>query len=260
LSKTPVPMDKLEAVAKDPTATLAFAIGGGSGPVAKRFDEAQPYTIFGTASDKYKTGTSYVQLHFPIDWVLAQQGDWSFYSLANGLVQRLQPLHATAGLGLVFPAEGGYFHRNIGESFEVYPLAKRYPGLEIQGGHHMRYFLKGIYTVNWLNYLREEMLEPLGGRVAVKQQCDQAGLPTRDLGRCLLIQAGPGPAPGDTEQGLDLPGYRAAMKILRPIRVEYHGNIYIAPPPDGIDDPETCDQADLAYMTRFDDEPLPYPV
>lgn len=260
LGKHPVPTNELQALAEDPKAGIAFAMGGGEGAVASRFESAQPFTLYLNCSDDDMPGTGILELFFPVEWVVAQSGNWSFVSLANGLMERLQPLHATAGLGLVFPKEGGHFRRTIGESFLIYPIAKRHPGLEIISGLHFKQFLTSIYTVNWLNYLREEMLAPLGGRAAVVAACQEAGLPTQDLGRCLLIQAGPGPAPGDTEVGQDLPGYRAAMKILKPIRVAKFSNIYIAPPPHGIDDREMSGRAALAYLTRFDDEPVPYPV
>jgi hypothetical protein len=260
LTKHPVPMDKLLAEARNPVLGMAFAMGSGEGPVAKRFDNAQPYTLTFVCSSNDMPGAAYLNFYVPLEHAASQRDDRSFRRLINGLVQQLQPLHATAGLGLVFPEEGGHFHRNIGESFLIYPIAKRHPGLEIAPGLSYKSFLTSIYTVNWLNYVREDLMGPLGGKASLLKACAQAGLPTEELGRCVLIQAGPAPLPGDTVLGLDLPEYRAAMKILRPIRVAHYDNIFIAPPPDGIDDPDMTDRASLAYLTRFDDEPVPYPV
>ena len=102
--KSPIALAKLEGEARNEGADFAFAMGCGSGAIKQRLDVAQEFTMTFLAPPAIESARNGIlQLFFPIDWVLQLSGDWSILSLVNGLVERMQPLHATAGIGLVFP-------------------------------------------------------------------------------------------------------------------------------------------------------------
>jgi Protein of unknown function (DUF3396) len=265
LDKFPVDLSALEAMSLDEDEALGFALGSGLQPLNDRLNHAQDFTITALANSFMSDSKpAAVQMYFPVDWVLKQQDGWSFYSLARGLMERLSPLHATAGLGLCIPQEGGHFRRDIGEGALAYEMAKRHPGIEICDSYTMRYFKTGIYSVNWLNFVCDNFVDRLGGLELVKKQCEDLELPCRGVGQGLLIEAGAGPAPGDTQDSAqELVYYKRAMKVLKPLRVAAHSNRMLTRPKPGFDenyDARIGEQACMAYLTRFDDSPIPYPV
>lgn len=83
------------------------------------------------------------------------------------------------------------------------------------------WFLPRIKRVNWLTFVRNQMLDELcGGTDQVVQSLNgYDGIICHDLGDGKIIQAGAAPAIGDVTTGDILPAYRRVAKALAPARL-----------------------------------------
>src|SRR5256885_2107599 len=60
------------------------------------------------------------------------------------------------------------------------------------------------------------------------------------------------PGLGDMDQGLTLPAFGEAARLLKPLRARSRLNNFIGPPPSGSNDEHAWQLACDAYMSRFD--------
>ncbi|WP_348645609.1 type VI immunity family protein [Loktanella sp. F6476L] len=83
------------------------------------------------------------------------------------------------------------------------------------------WFLPRIKRVNWLTFVRNQMLDELCGGTDQVVQALQGddGIICHDLGDGKIIQAGAAPAIGDVTTGDILPAYRRVAKALAPARL-----------------------------------------
>jgi hypothetical protein len=220
---------------------------------------ARKYTPFVPAFPNEGAGISVLQLGLPLEWSLTQPDDKRAVWFTQKAVELMQPFWCTAGWGVALPPDGVISPTGgdevIGEQQVLFPYLKRFPGMEALDVTSLGrpHFNKAMYSVNWLNFVSDPLLDKLGGREAIKAAAlNEPQLITQDVGNCLMISAGPGPGLGDTERGMSLPGYGVAARLLRPIRVGEIKNPCVAPPPYGSGDEKQWMLASDAYLSRFD--------
>lgn len=76
---------------------------------------------------------------------------------------------------------------------------------------------------NWLTAIWQPYVDQLGGEAALREKLPNEWITTYTGG--LIVQAGDKPLLCDREQGLDVPAYRQAAQVLRPIRSTDHDGI-----------------------------------
>jgi Protein of unknown function (DUF3396) len=198
---------------------------------------------------------SYLRICLPVSWIEAHPGDRGIAWFTNEVVRLMQPLWATAGWGIVPAVEESNISRTSEGQMALYPWLMQFPALDANDGVMLGYpqLNKAMLSVNWLNYVSDPLLEPLGGRERVRTTAlESPYLDVRDIGNCLLVAAGPFPHIGAGE-GVKIPAFGDAARLLKPIRVKEIYNSFIGRPPRGDGDEEghrlDCD----AYLRRFDD-------
>jgi Protein of unknown function (DUF3396) len=229
---------------------------------------AQPYFLKMDLSEERQAvpawpgmgaGMSVLQLGLPLEWNFSQPDGKRVVWFTQKAVEILQPYWCTAGWGVSLPPDcvisptGG--DEAVGEQQVLYPYVKRFPGMEALPYLRLNWphFNSSMYSVNWLNFLSDPLLDKLGGReTAIALAAKEPLLRTQDVGNCLMIAAGPGPGLGDTDRGVPLPGYGAAARLLKRIRVQELKNPCVAPPPYGSGDEKQWMLASDAYLSRFD--------
>ena len=199
---------------------------------------------------------SFIRMAFPIWWILDQPPERNVGKITTQLVELMQPFWAIAGWGVMPAVE----ERNIGPDGKgqqiLYPYLQRFPGLNALGSLALMShdFNNAMYSINWLSFVSDALLEKLGGREAVRKQVEASQyLSAGDVGNCLGIRAGDFPGLGDMDQGLTLPAFGEAARLLKPIRAKSRLNNFIGPPPSGSDDEDAWQLACDAYMRRFDE-------
>ncbi|WP_312841421.1 type VI immunity family protein [Delftia tsuruhatensis] len=199
---------------------------------------------------------SFIRMAFPIWWILDQPPERNVGSLTTQLVELMQPFWAIAGWGITPAVE----ERNVGPDGKgqqvLYPNLQRFPGLNALGSHALQShdFNNAMYSINWLSFVSDALLEKLGGREAVRKQVQASQyLSAGDVGNCLGIRAGDFPGLGDMDKGLTLPSFGEAARLLKPIRAKSRLNNFIGPPPSGSNDEDAWQLACDAYMRRFDE-------
>jgi hypothetical protein len=84
--------------------------------------------------------------------------------------EKLSPLHGYAGIYLALSAEQG---AAMGAEPLVYPLVKRFPGIEFDFPITVKLkFKNGIKGVNWLTVLSDKFVSELGGIDTLKNGLD----------------------------------------------------------------------------------------
>lgn len=199
---------------------------------------------------------SYIRIGLPVSWIEARPLKQSSGWFTTEVVKLMQPFWCTAGWGVIPAIED----RNISSDSKgqqyLYPYLERFPSLEALGTRRLGFhaFNNAMYSVNWLNFVSDPLLDKLGGREAVRAQAQaSAFLRVRDVGDCLAIRAGDFPGLGDTHLGHKLPAFGAAARLLKPLRVRELKNNFVAPPPRGDSDEQAYLLACDAYLRRFDD-------
>ena len=201
------------------------------------------------------SAVSFIRMTLPVSWILSQPAERNVGWLSTRMVELMQPFWCTAGWGIVPAVE----ERNIdsdgkGQQY-LYPYLQRFPGLNALGSLSMLgpKFNNAMFSVNWLSFVSDALLDRLGGREAVRKQIeDSKYLSAGDVGNCLGIRAGGFPALGDTERGIELPAFGEAARLLKPVRVKEMLNNFVAPPPAGSSDRDAQRLAGDAYLGRFD--------
>ncbi len=232
-------------------------------PADAFMENAQPYflemnlkrdTPFVPAFPNEGASMSVLQIGLPLEWNFNQPDGKRVVWFTQKAAELLQPFWCTAGWGVSLPPNG-VVSSTGGEQQVLYPFLKRFPGMEALGLIRLGrpHFNKAMYSVNWLNFVSDPLLDKLGGRAGVNAlAAKEPLLRTSDVGNCLMIAAGPGPGLGDNERGIPLPGYGAAARLLKPIRVQEIDNNCVAPPPYGSGDEKQWMLASDAYLSRFD--------
>ncbi|MGD9368454.1 MAG: DUF3396 domain-containing protein, partial [Desulfobacteraceae bacterium] len=150
---------------------------------------------------------------------IEQQPPGFFRKMVLQWCQKLRPLHGYAGIYLSLSAEAGAAMR--AEPL-VYPLVKRFPGIEIGSPTIIRQkFKNGIKGVNWLTVLSDKFVSKLGGIDVLKNGLDDTcPLHTYYPGGA-VIQACPYPQLGDLEQGIRLKDYQKVYKLVKPVSMSF---------------------------------------
>ena len=210
--------------------------------------------------DRYTTpgigpSMSFIRMAFPAWWVLDQLPENNVGRITTQVVELMQPFWAIAGWGVMPAVE----ERNIDPDGKgqqmLYPYLQRFPGLNALGSLALMShdFNNAMYSINWLSFVSDALLEKLGGREAVRKQIEASQyLSAGDVGNCLGIRAGDFPGLGDMDQGLTLPAFGEAARLLKPLRARSRLNNFIGPPPSGSNDEHAWLLACDAYMSRFD--------
>ena len=187
--------------------------------------------------------TSFLRVHLPV----------TILSDAQGIAERirhwselLQPDHGYAGFCL---AQSHGYEREEAVSHE-YALAQRFPGLDIYANvpHAMKlgHYIKGA---QWLTILSNEFLEKIGGVTVVKEKMD--GLPVLEYAGGAVLQAGPLPQLGDTEQNIPMTDYERVAVIVEPLRHKnYGGGAEMLAP-----GPKFDSHSYMAWLARFSPQP-----
>ena len=196
---------------------------------------------------------SAMRMCFPVSWTQSRTHERDVAWFTNELVRLMQPFWCTAGWGIVPAVE----ERNIDSSSRgqqyLYPWLERFPGLDAIPSSALTDpdFNQAMHSINWINYVSDPLLDKLGGREAVKAKAAESPyLGVSEVGNCLMIRAGQFPALGDTLAGHKLPGYGAAARLLKPIRVAAFHNNFVARLGGSYEDEQLidCEQ----YLARFD--------
>lgn len=198
---------------------------------------------------------SFIRMTLPVSWILTQPGERNVGRLTTRMVELMQPFWCTAGWGIMPAVE----ERNIGPDAKgqqyLYPYLRKFPGINALGSLSMlgTAFNNAMFSVNWLNFVSDPLLDRLGGRELVsKRVADSKYLSQGNVGNCLGIRAGGFPALGDAELGIGLPAFGEVARLLKPIRVKEMINNFVAPPPSGSNDRDAQRLAGDAYLSRFD--------
>jgi len=205
-----------------------------------------------TRSTPIRDRPAYFSVVLPFSWLQGKDGEQAFQKLVHGWCQVLKPFHGYAGLGAIQSMDGTEKKRT---NHLVYPLAKRFPGLEVdkpgtiaskmkRGGGALK--IKGV---NWLTALDDECFEQLGGRQAVLSDLgDEFILYEYEGG--VLIQAGLTPQLGDVNQQHIPRYYQQLSRKLKPIRLTFPEGHYL------IKSPNKNEQSNAAasneWLARFD--------
>ena len=195
---------------------------------------------------------AYFSVVLPFSWLQGKDGERAFQKLVYGWCQELKPFHGYAGLGAIQSMSG------IEKKYTnhlVYPLAKRFPGLEVdkpgtiaskmkRGGGALK--IKGV---NWLTALDDGCFEQLGGRQAVLSDLgDEFILYEYEGG--VLIQAGPMPQLGDVNHQQIPRYYQQLARKLKPIRLIFPEGHYLIKSPNRNE--QSNAEASNEWLARFD--------
>ncbi len=143
----------------------------------------------------------------------------------------MSPYHGYAGLAVIRSADDGYA---AGVEPLLYPLVKRFPGLEIDLPlFHAQHCSEGIKGVNWLTILSNTFLQKLGGKAALQSQLGDE-FPFYDYPGGMMIQAGPYPQIGDLEQNNIPTHYQKVYRLVKAVQAEYPD--IVMDTPDDVDD------------------------
>ena len=209
---------------------------------ADDFDDASPFGLSCLMARRQPPpNMGYLSASFPLGFLDRQPPGWFFQWVAAACAQ-LQPIHGYAGLGLIRSMDGGT--AQLAEP-AIYPLAERFPGLEIDDPiAHTLYLEDGIKGVNWLTIVSDPLLARIGRRAGVRSQFSDR-ITVHDTVGGLIIQAGPVPQLGDRETGFIPERYREVYRVLRPLQADY--------PDILIDTPDPIDPMAFKerWMTRF---------
>lgn len=144
---------------------------------------------------------------------LLQTQPISFVELICKWCEALNPVHGTAGLGIVRAIdlfEGVRFWSILA------PYLLEYPGLELLPSFiRAPVYTENIVDINWLTILNDELAERVGGQAALNslgEDCPVAQYPGG-----AIIQAGPEPVIGNRDKGEIPKAYGKVQKLLMPL-------------------------------------------
>lgn len=161
----------------------------------------------------------------------------------------LKPRHGIAGFGVQFDR----IYESSTSHALSFPYLKRFPGLHcsrdssfVVTSAMQRPKTDRIFTTNWLTILAKDFVQELGGLetlcVAAGPGCEMHAYPGG-----VILQAGPYPQPGDSNQGIMLKDYQRVAAATAPVRFEdYNVGFMVVPP--ALD---TLDET-MSWIKRFD--------
>ncbi|QRK05091.1 DUF3396 domain-containing protein [Archangium violaceum] len=226
--------------------------------VARALPEAESFEMAATGAEAYHQAShynlhallgrhrpfrrlGYVSASLPFRFLLGRPAGF-FQQLVHAWCCRLSPFHGYAGLGLLRSMEG-----SEARAIEplVFPLVKRFPGLEIEMPHlESRLLSEGIKGVNWLTIVGDPLLEKVGGQKALIQSLGNDFIFHPYPGG-LMIQAGPQPEFGDLERNMLPVHYCQLYEVLRPLQAQYDD--ILMDTPEGVEPEEFTRQ----WLRRF---------
>jgi hypothetical protein len=177
-------------------------------------------------------------------------------SFMRACLQSLPVLHGTAGFGLQLPLNFRFFQANLFHAIALHPAVQSYCGLDVYDpAEQAILFSEKLYTVNWLNYIGDALVN--GKALTVPNSTPEL---TRELlkieraGSGFLLKAGAHPLLIARNQNLppEMQALQAAAHLLKPWRATVVPNECIAPAPYGYAQPDNWQQACDDYLRRFD--------
>lgn len=173
------------------------------------------------------------------------EGRAAFQHLVHRWCTIIKPHSGYAGLGAIQSIE--MMHK-IKTSRLVYPLVKRFPGLDVDNppiiALHIGDNIKGV---NWLTALSDACMARLGGREAFLAKLDH-NYHVFDYEDGVLIQAGATPQLGDINRKQIPYHYRELSQLVKPIRMAFPEDELLFQPCNGQDDTEVSNE----WLARFD--------
>jgi hypothetical protein len=162
-------------------------------------------------------GLSYAQLALPIE--LRSQ----LPAIALHLAELLQPQQGYGGYGFI---ESNDLEVEDMAQPLVYSMAQRFPGIEVDRPvSHNSFLDAGIKGVNWLTLLGPRWVNKLPAEEALRATLGD-GYVVAPYNDGLMIQSGPEPEIGDTNQQLWPRYYPKLARLLEPIRVKDVGSFH----------------------------------
>lgn len=76
---------------------------------------------------------------------------------------------------------------------------------------------EGVANIGWLTFVGDALIGKLGGREALAEAVDGAGVVFRQYGKGIALQAGPKPELGNVNRKHVLPAYHEVGRILQPL-------------------------------------------
>jgi hypothetical protein len=206
--------------------------------------EAGEFQFNVLAKDGKLPTLNFLQLVLPMHWLETRIG--TFPELAGKFAAILQPYHGYGGYGFGEPSDMSL--RDAVQP-DIYAMARRFPGIEVDRPvRHIQYLSDGIKGVNWLTVLSEHWVERVGGEARLRSLLDERFLFHRYDGG-LIVQAGPRPQTGDTNQYLWPDAYATLARVLRPIRIRQHGSF------DNHGQYRFTAETTQEWLARFDTDP-----
>jgi hypothetical protein len=214
--EVPTPTEWFESQKLDENDGWEFFYHGGN-----RKDEASHYTVRAVGTPKMlydKRGRlSYISASFPPTWF--ENHKINFPEFVLNWCEKIKPLHGYGGIGILESPE-----YSVAQNYEkeVYALAKRFPGLEVDYPDvHVLYLRGGIKGINWITIMDEKWVEMLGGEKLLKSKLD-TNFKIYGYSQGIAIQAGKNPEIGDVNRNLDPKYYRKLSKVSSSIRIKNH--------------------------------------
>jgi Protein of unknown function (DUF3396) len=211
-NRVPLPDAWIPHLPDDESWSLGF-YGG------KEMDAASAFLVSGLGTAYRKDKVGYLHIHLPIRWLADHPGEFPAYVL--DVCKRLRPVSGYAGVGFQLPDT---FDGQIKSEFLIAPLAKRFPGVEVDEPSQTSIHLVrgGIKGVNWLTILDDRYLPEVGGLDYLRMRLPEDTFPFYKYDGGLIIQAGPWPQMGDTTKNLWPEHYVTLAKVLKKIQIKEH--------------------------------------
>jgi Protein of unknown function (DUF3396) len=217
--------------------TWSFGFHGGDDD-----DSASAFMVSGLGSDTIQKLVGYFHVRLPLHWFLDHPGTLPEFVLP--ICKRLRPVSGYAGIGFLMPMT---FEGCRDSELLLLPLAKRFPGIEVDGPYTSAIHLKkGIKGVNWLTILGDHWIEEAGGLDYLRIRLEEPNFPFYPYDGGLIIQAGPRPQIGDAKRNIWPQHYVTLAKVLKKIQVQKHYSFFTGK--QGRFDNETV----MEWLCRFD--------
>lgn len=130
--------------------------------------------------------------------------------------ETVRPFHGYAGLGIL-RNPNPYAAREA--EAEALSLAQRFAGLELDAPvSHALYLGNGLKGVNWMTVVSDELAAKAGGTEALVHKASAVGVTALRYSDGAIYVAGDVPDFGDLKGAGVQPAYRAASRLLKPLR------------------------------------------
>lgn len=194
---------------------------------AATVDGADAYSFLAASRDRDEEGElSILSISFPFAWAQEHTPD-EFCAWVLELCTLVGPSNGYAGPAILTHLASVHVDPETAEI--IYPLAKRYRGLEIDFPIAHEAYLRGtdeIKGINWITVVGSEWEPRLGGRDALVSELEPLASCTpfrspRTGGHGLVIRASGAPQLGDVQAGERMPAYARVARRLAPILSEH---------------------------------------